>query len=124
MITEDHIEFPETPITEKTFEKQGWLRVDETEGGFDEEEDDDDDDESNSDSITYYYYILPLPKDNPDSECKLLISNCNDEYKDIGLPKGQYYVELENANGLGLCQSEEQIEILYRSLTGRDIYED
>ena len=120
MITEDHIEFPETPITEKTFETQGWLRVDETEGGFF----DDDEDTDDGESVTYYYFVLPLPKDNPDSECKMLISNCNDEYKDIGLPKGQYYVELENMNGLGLCQSEEQIEILYRSLTGRDIYED
>jgi len=126
MITEDHIEFPETPITERTFETQGWLRVDETEGGFSDSEDDDDldDDDSDNDGVSYYYFILPLPKDNPDSECKMLISNCNDEYQDIGLPKGQYYVELENMNGLGLCQSEEQIEILYRSLTGRDIYED
>ena len=47
MITEDHIEFPETPITEKTFETQGWLRVDETEGGF---FDDDEEKEENSDS--------------------------------------------------------------------------
>ena len=125
MITEDHIEFPETPITEKTFETQGWLRVDEAEGGFfDDDEENDDEDTDGGESVTYYYFVLPLPKDNPDSECKMLISNCNDEYKDIGLPKGQYYVELENMNGLGLCQSEEQIEILYRSLTGRDIYED
>ena len=125
MITEDHIEFPETPITEKTFETQGWLRVDETEGGFfDDDEENDDEDTDGGESVTYYYFVLPLPKDNPDSECKMLISNCNDEYKDIGLPKGQYYVELENMNGQGICQSEEQIEILYRSLTGRDIYED
>ena len=124
MITEDHIEFPETPITEKTFEKQGWLRVDETEGGLFDDEDEDDDEDADSGSTTYYYFILPLPKDNPDSECKMLISNCNDEYMDIGLPKGQYYIEMENMNGLGLCQSEEQIEILYRALTGREIYED
>jgi hypothetical protein len=27
-------------------------------------------------------------------------------------------------NGLGFCKSEEEIEILYRALTGREIYED
>jgi hypothetical protein len=26
MINEDIIEFPETPITEETFERQGWLK--------------------------------------------------------------------------------------------------
>ena len=119
MITEDHIEFPETPITETTFEKQGWIKVEET-----DEEDDGEELEGEVDTTPYYYYILPLPKDNPDSECKMLISNCNDEYKEIGIPKGQYYIELENAHGLGFCQSEEEIEILYRALTGREIYED
>lgn len=115
MISEEHIEFPETPITEDTFIKQGWLRVDETEEG------DDDEDEG---EYTFYYYILPLPRDNPDTECKMLISSCNDEYKEIGLPKGHYFIELENSYGLGLCQSEEQIEILYRALTGQELYED
>jgi hypothetical protein len=119
MINEEHIEFPETPITEKTFIKQGWLRVDETE----EDEDSDGEGEEVSE-YSFYYFVLPLPKDNPDSECKMLISNCNDEYKEIGIPKGQYYIELENAHGLGFCQSEEEIEILYRALTGREIYED
>ena len=114
MINEDIIEFPETPITEKTFEEQGWMRVEESEPSDDEE----------TDSYTYYYYILPLPKDNPDEECMMLISNCNDEYDEIGLPKGEYYVEIEDSYGLGFCKSEEQIEILYRALTGREIYED
>lgn len=114
MINEDIIEFPETPITEKTFEEQGWLKIEEIE----------EDEEEEGGTYVYYYYILPLPKDNPDENCKILISNCNDEHKDLNLPKGQYYVELEDTFGLGLCQSEEQIEILYRALTGREIYED
>lgn len=116
MITEDHIEFPQTPITEDTFEKQGWIKVEEIE----ETEDEDDVDDTN----VFYYYILPLPKDNPDSDCKVLISNCDDEFSELGLPKGQYYVEIDDTNGLGFCSSEEQIEILYRALTGQELYED
>jgi len=115
MITEDHIEFPETPITEDTFHKQGWLKVEEIE---------EDDDVEEGGTNVFHYFILPLPKDNPDSDCKVLISNCNDEYSEIGLPKGQYYVELDEAYGLGFCSSEEQIEILYRALTGQELYED
>lgn len=117
MINEDIIEFPETPITEETFEKQGWLRIEES-------EEDDEDDEDGGAPYEYYYYVLPLPKDNPDEECLVMISNCNDESKELGLPKGHYYVELEDLNGLGFCKSEEELEILYRALTGREIYED
>ena len=114
MINEDIIEFPETPITEKTFEEQGWLKIEDIEEDEDEE----------GGTTVYYYFALPLPKDNPDENCPLLISNCNDEYMELGIPKGHYYVELEDMNGLGFCQSEEQIEILYRALTGREIYEE
>lgn len=113
MINEDIIEFPETPITEDTFEKQGWFKVEEIEEDEDEE----------GETYVYYYYMLPLPKDNPDEDCLKLISNCNDEYKQVGLPKGHYFVELEESLGLGFCQSEEEIEILYRALTKREIYE-
>lgn len=114
MISEDIIEFPETPITEETFERQGWLKIEEIE----------EDDAEEGGTYVYYYYVLPLPKDNPDEECQVLISNCNDEYKEVGLPKGHYFVELENLHGLGFCKSEEQIEVLYRALTGRELYED
>jgi len=114
MINEDIIEFPETPITEETFERQGWLKIEEIEEDEDEE----------GGTYVYYYYVLPLPKDNPDEECLVMISSCNDENKELGLPTGHYYVELEDLNGLGFCKSEEEIEILYRALTGREIYED
>ena len=115
MISEDVIEFPETPITEQTFTKQGWIKIVETE----EDESDDDVIEEHK----YHYFILPLPKDNPDENCLMLISFCNDEYKELGFKKGHYITELADSYGLGLCTSEEQIEILYGSLTGRDIYE-
>ena len=32
--------------------------------------------------------------------------------------------KLEDSYGLGFCKSEEQIEILYRALTGRELYEE
>lgn len=114
MINEDIIEFPETPITEDTFDRQGWLKVEEIEEDEDEE----------GGTYVYYYYVLPLPKDNPDEECLVMISSCNDENRELGLPKGHYYVELEDLNGLGFCKSEEEIEILYRALTSRELYED
>ena len=113
MINEDIIEFPETPITEDTFDRQGWLKVEEIEEDEDEE----------GGTYVYYYYVLPLPKDNPDEDCLVLISSCNDEYRELGLPKGQYYAEIEDMNGLGFCKSEEELEILYRALTHQEIYE-
>ena len=114
MINEDIIEFPETPITEDTFKRQGWLKIEE----FEEDED------GEGDTYVYYYYVLPLPKDNPDEACLVMISSCNDESKELGLPNGQYYVELEDMNSLGFCKSEEEVEILYRAMTGRELYED
>jgi hypothetical protein len=53
-----------------------------------------------------------------------MISSCNDENKELGLPKGHYYVELEDLNGLGFCKSEEEVEILYRALTCGELYEE
>ena len=62
------IEFELTPITDETFERQGWEMVveKEEEGDYNESEE-------------YYYWILPLPKDNPDSECPVFISSTNDD---------------------------------------------
>lgn len=96
----------ETPITVTMFKAQGWTKVN-------------DDDEGTK----FYYWILPLPKDNPDDEAPVLISSANDEYSDIGIPKGHYVVEIDGFNGLGFCDSEEAIEILYRALTGKEVYD-
>lgn len=101
-------EVPETPITEETFTSQGW------------EKHYDDDDEVDE----YYYWILPLPKDNPDELAPCLISSANDEWDILEIPEGTYVVELANSNGIGYCITDEQIEILYHSLTGCDIYKD
>ena len=99
------MDFPYTPITEETLERQGWLR-------FEDKEDDGD---------TFHYWILPLPKDNPDDKCPVLISSADDEYSDLGLQKGQYMVEIDGMLGLGMCRNEEELEILYKSLTRTEI---
>ena len=103
-------EFPVIPITEKTFERQSWEKHIDMDG------------ESNTE---YYYYMLPLPKDNPDERAPCLISTTNDEYQDFPeLKKGEYYVEMDGAFGLGLCRYEEEIDILYKSLTGIELTDD
>jgi len=99
------IAFPESLITEETFERQGWEKIQEDE----------------SEGPGGHYWILPLPKDNPSDDAPILISSMNDEWKDVGLPEGSYVIELEEFFGLGFCESEEQLEILYRALTGQEI---
>ena len=106
MINDD---FPYTPITEETFERQGWEMVVEKDTGPDGEEEE------------YYYFVFPLPKDNPDEHAPVLISSSNDDWEDLNIQKGEYYVEIDGLNGLGLCVSEEDIEILYRALTRSEI---
>ena len=106
----DNNDFPFTPITEQTFERQGWemnvFEEETTEGGMQE----------------FYYFTLPLPKDNPSEECPVLVSSANDDYLEFDfLKKGEYLVEIENFYGLGLCQYEEELEILYRALTKTEI---
>lgn len=97
-----------TPITEKTFERQGWEKIVEKDDDFD-------------DGDVYTYYILPLPKDNPDPSAPFLISSADDEYKEIGLNEGEYIVELGDYMGLGLCNCEEELDLLYKLLTKKTI---
>jgi hypothetical protein len=108
MMKKEFVEFPFIPITEETFKRQGWERVTETEDDSEEPE-------------TFSYYTLPLPKDNPDENCPVLISSADDEYKDLEIEKGEYFVEIADFFGLGLCTTEEELEILYRSLTHQEI---
>lgn len=113
MRKKDFIEFPFLPITEQTFERQGWEMIEESDGfGIGGE------DESPN---TYRYYILPLPKDNPDEECPVLISSANDEWEELGLKKGEYLVQIADFFNLGMCETEEELEILYRVLTKQDL---
>ena len=103
------VEFPFLPITQDTFERQGWEKITE------------EDSESEEEQLTYTYWVLPLPKDNPDENCPVLISSADDEWKELGLKKGEYYVEIADFFGLGVCKTEEELEVLYRSLTNIDI---
>jgi hypothetical protein len=127
---------PLTPITEETFIRQGWRKCDVNEPLFEESTEDSDDDffdEMEDDEIEEpsekteaiaWYYTLAIPKDRNDPYCPRLVSNATDEsglLKEMGLPEGTFFVELMDWDGLGYCQSEEDIEILYKALTGKDL---
>jgi len=99
------MDFPYTPITEKTFERQKWIRVDDVE----------------EDGDNFYYWILPLPNDNPDDKCPVLISTADDEWEDYDIKKGEYIIEIDGLFGLGGCTNEEELEILYRALTKTEL---
>ena len=131
------IKLPLTPITEETFIRQGWQKVDVNEplyedldelnndffGGMEEEEIEEPI-ENEKEEPQAFYYILSIPKDRTDPYCPKLISNATDEnglLKEMGLPPGTFFVELMDWDGLGYCQSEEDIEILYKALTGKDL---
>ena len=122
------VKFPLTPITEETFIRQGWRKCDVNEPLFDEfgEDLDEMEDEEIEEPIEKpeaiaWYYTLAIPKDRTDPYCPRLVSNATDEsglLKEMELPEGTFFVELMDWDGLGYCQSEEDIEILYKALTG------
>jgi hypothetical protein len=113
------VKFPLTPITEETFIRQGWRKCDVNEPLFEEfgeESDDDFFDEMEEDE-------MEEPSDASEAIARL-VSNATDEsglLKEMGLPEGTFFVELMDWDGLGYCQSEEEIEILYRALTGKNL---
>lgn len=136
------IKLPLTPITEATFLRQGWKRnkVGDSIGGFGpddmfldgsmfriDNEDEPDEFETNEDDDTApYFYSLPLPKDDDERFSVMLVSNASDEtglLKDMGLKPDTFFVEILDMNGLGFCSSEEELEVLYRALTKREIEE-
>lgn len=108
------IKLPMTPITESTFIRQGWKKI---EGGDGMSEDNED---------THYYYALSIPKYRDDEFAPTFTSNSTDEQlilKEIGLKPGQFFIELSDMDGLGFCSSEEELDILYSALCGEDIEE-
>ena len=132
------VKFPLTPITEETFKRQGWRKCDVNEPlfeelgeGLDEFFDEMEDDEieepekpMEKPEAIAWYYTLAIPKDRTDPYCPRLVSNATDEsglLKEMGLPEGTFFVELMDWDGLGYCQSEEDIEILYKALTGTNL---
>ena len=128
------IKLPTTPITEETFMRQGWERHsvgdayiedDEDDTFFDEDADEDDEDYKEDGEIKEaFYYSLNLPKDRDDEYSFMLVSNATDELgllKEMGLKPGQFFIEIADMDGLGFCSTEEELEVLYRALTGEDI---
>jgi hypothetical protein len=123
---------PTTPITEKTFIRQGWEKsyigdryIDDE--GFEEDAEEFVDDEEETDEDEAYYWTLPLPKSRrEDPYAVVLTSNATDELsvvRELGLQNGSYVVEIFDSDGLGLCTNEEELEVLYRALTGEEIEE-
>ena len=123
---------PTTPITEKTFIRQGWEKsyigdryIDDE--GFEEDVEEFEDDEEETDEDEAYYWTLPLPKSRrEDPYAIVLTSNATDELgvvRELGLQNGSYIVEIFDSDGLGLCTNEEELEVLYRALTGEEIEE-
>lgn len=138
------IRLPHTPITEETFIRQGWRKHKVSEMPFDEEKMGEirfisrdeippniqfDDSEEMEESFEEaeeeaYYWSLPLPKHRTDAYAPLLISNASNEghaVAEFGVKPGAYCVEIMDTEGLGFCTSEEELEILYRVLTGENI---
>ena len=121
---------PTTPITEKTFIRQGWEKsyigdryIDDE--GFEEDAEEFEDDEEETNEDEAYYWTLPLPKSRrEDPYAVVLTSNATDELgvvRELGLQNGSYVVEIFDSDGLGLCTNEEELEVLYRALTGEEI---
>jgi hypothetical protein len=101
-----------TPITEKTFERQGWNKISVGDGESTEGDD--------------YYFTLALPKNRDDDFAPMFVSNATDEgllLKELGLKPGQFFIEIMDMDGLGFCGSEEELDVLYSALTGEDIEE-
>jgi hypothetical protein len=108
------IKLPCTPITEDTFTRQGWQK---NKVG-------DPMDNYTGDTDDIFYYTISLPKDRNDEYAAVLTSNSTDELgllKEIGLSPGTFMVEILGTDGLGCSVSEEELEILYRALTGENI---
>ena len=125
------VKFPLTPITEETFIRQGWRKCDVNEPLFEEfgEDENEMEDEEMEEPMEKpeaiaWYYTLAIPTDRTDPYCPRLVSNATDEsglLKEMELPEGTFFVELMDWDGLGYCQSEEEIDILYKALTGKNL---
>ena len=110
---------PHTPITEDTFIRQGWKRVSVNDFYEDIPEGQEKDEDSEA-----HYWMIPLPKERTDEYATYLVSNASDDtkiLKEVGLKPGQFFVEMLDMDGLGFCKTEEELEVLYGSLTHEDI---
>jgi hypothetical protein len=114
-----------TPITDTTFERQGWSKHLSNDyngiGDFFENREDVDSEEEVEEP---YFWTLPIPKDRTDKYAPRFVSNSSDDDMELismGLKPGQYFIEILDYDGLGFCTTEEELEILYKALTGKYI---
>lgn len=117
------VKLPLTPITEETFKRQGWIKR--LNGDYDDGYESDSDEEFDSDDEPHFW-TLPIPKTRVDRYAPMFISNSSDDLsqlKTMGLKPGEYFVEIMDFDGLGFCTYEEQLELLYKLLTGKSIEE-
>lgn len=111
---------PLTPLTDNTFIRQGWQKY-----KFDFGEDSHEKVESSeNDDEVEYYYMTPVPKTTSDPYGMYLITTTTRDYeyaKELGLQPGTFAVTIMDTDGMGLCRSEEELEVLYRALCGEEI---
>lgn len=115
-----------TPITHETFVRQGWKKH--LADNFNSIEDvyEHNDDEAEDGDEGPFFYSMALPKNSFDKYVPLLVSNASDEIpelKALGLSEGEYFIEMLDTSGLGFSSTEEELEILYKALTGKYIEE-
>ena len=116
-----------TPLTDSTFERQGWSKhLSNDYNGTGDFIENREDLESDEELDKPYFWTLPLPKERNDKYAPRFVTNSSDdemELRNMGLKPGQYFIEILDYDGLGFCTTEEELEILYRALTGKYIEE-
>ena len=114
-----------TPLTDETFKRQGWSKhITNDYNGTPDFIENREDLEENEELDKPYFWTLPLPKERNDKYAPRFVTNSSDddaELINMGLKPGQYFIEILDFDGLGFCTTEEELEILYRSLTGKYI---
>ena len=114
-----------TPLTDETFKRQGWSKhLSNDYNGTGDFIENREDLEENEELDKPYFWTLPLPKERNEKYAPRFVTNSSDddmELVNMGLKPGQYFIEILDFDGLGFCTTEEELEILYRSLTGKYI---
>jgi len=116
-----------TPITDETFKRQGWSKhITNDYNGVADFIENREDIKEGDELDKPYFWTLPIPKERNDKYAPRFVTNSSDdttELVNMGLNPGQYFIEILDFDGLGFCTTEEELEILYRALTGKYIEE-
>tara|TARA_B100002019_G_C20795633_1_gene368734 strand:+ start:99 stop:473 length:375 start_codon:yes stop_codon:yes gene_type:complete len=116
-----------TPLTDETFKRQGWSKhITNDYNGVADFVENREDVKEGDELDKPYFWTLPIPKGRNDKYAPRFVTNSSDdttELVNMGLNPGQYFIEILDFDGLGFCTTEEELEILYRALTGKYIEE-